>query len=107
MSKDNIKIVFLVSFIAILGKSLWMGFDLPSCLGMGVCASLLFAYDWMNNKKEQEAMQQEVALVKKNQEELLKMIQQVKSAQNLQNMNVQGVKPTPQITMNHPFPVRI
>jgi len=107
MSKDNIKIVFLVSFIAVLTKSLWMGFDLSSCLGMGISAAALFAYDWMNNKKEQEAMQQEIAVLKKNQEDLLKMIQQVKSAQNLQNMNVQGQKPTPQISLNNPFPVRI
>lgn len=105
MTKDNMKIVFLTSFIAISARCLWLGFDVASCLALCVSGGMLFGYDWMNSKKEKEAIETEMALLKKQQEELLKLIQNVKSAQNMQSMNVQ--KPNPPITLNNPFPVRI
>lgn len=107
MNKDHIKIVFLVSFIAIALKSLVLGFDVSSCLGMAISSTVLFGYEWMNNKKEQEKMREEFEILKANQAELLKIVQQVRSAQNIQTMNVQNKPTGSQISLNNPFPVRI
>lgn len=107
MNKDNIKIIFLLSFIAISTKSLIMGFDIASCLGMAISGTILFGYEWMNNKKEQQKLREEFDVLKTNQAELLKIVQQVRSAQNIQTMNVQNKPVGSQISLNNPFPVRI
>lgn len=107
MNKDNIKLVFLLSFIAISVKSLALGFDVASCLGMAISGSILFGYEWMSDKKEQQKLREEFEVLKANQAELLKIVQQVRSAQNIQTMNVQNKPAGSQISLNSPFPVRI
>lgn len=87
MTKTNIKYVFLAIFTAISIKGLALGFDLAGSAYLLVSAAILFAYDYVSSESEMTTIKQELTRIASVEQDLIKEIQQIKSARSVQNIS--------------------
>ena len=99
MTKESLKYVFLLSFIAVLGKCLYFSFDFASVLCLLIAGGLLFAYDFIQSNEKLTVFEKRCQELADKQEVLLKEMQILKSASSLQKMGPLNSK--------NPFPPRL